>query len=130
MKGLKFLKFWLLIGWIQIGLVILLSLLPSPAGLPGFMGADKLMHFSVYLFVMFWFGLCYFPGRAYNLMGLGLVLMGVVLELIQSKTSYRSMSCFDMAANALGVSLGWVLARTRVSEALIYVEKMLADKNQ
>ena len=127
MKGLKFLKLWLFIGWIQIGLVILLSLMPSPASLPGLMGVDKLMHLSFYGFVMFWFGLCYFPGRAYNLMGLGLILIGVVLEFIQSKTGYRSMSCFDMAANALGVSIGWTLARTRISSALIYVEKVLLD---
>jgi hypothetical protein len=130
MKGLKFLKFWLFIGWIQIGLVILLSLVPSPEVLPDLEGTDKLMHFSVYGFVMFWFGLCYFPGRSYNLMGLGIILMGVVLEFIQSKTSYRSMSCFDMAANALGVSFGWALARTRVSEALICFEKALTAKHQ
>ena len=74
---------------------------------------------------MFWFGSCYNPGRAYRNLGMGLVLIGAVLELIQGKTGYRSMSYFDMVANTIGVSLGWLLARTRLSLVLIYMERRL-----
>ena len=129
MKKLKFIKLWLFIGWIQIGLVIIFSLIPSPSDIPDIIGLDKLMHFSAYAFMMFWFGLCFFPGRTYNRIGYAIIIMGVFLELIQGKIGYRSMSYFDMTSNALGVSLGWVLARTRISSALVYIENSLADKH-
>ena len=130
MKGLKLLKFWLFMGYIQIGLVIFLSLMPSPTDVPDMIGLDKLTHFSVYAFVMFWFGLCLMPGRTFNRIGYTIVLMGVLLELIQGKIDYRSMSYFDRISNALGVLLGWLLARTRISEALVYIENVLANKER
>ncbi|MFC1869624.1 VanZ family protein, partial [Thermodesulfobacteriota bacterium] len=113
-------------GCMQIGLVVYLSLVPSPPEIPGFHGADKLIHLFTYAFVMFWFGLCYNPGRAYRNLGFGLILIGAMLELIQGKTGYRSMSYFDMLANSLGVSLGWLMARTRLSLVLIYMESRLS----
>lgn len=128
MKELKLKKLWLFIGWIQIAFVILVSLIPSPTDTPDIVGLDKLVHFSIYAFLMFWFGLCYIPGRAYNRIGFGIIMMGIILELIQGKTGYRSLSYFDMMSNAFGVSLGWLLARTRLSGTLFHVEKMLVDR--
>jgi hypothetical protein len=75
--------------------------------------------------MMLWFGLCYLPGRTYRNIGIGLIVMGIVLEFIQNEIGDRSMSYLDMLANGLGVSLGWLLARTRLSLALIHVENRL-----
>ena len=125
MKGLKYIKLWLALGWLQVGLVAYLSLMPVSPEIPGFKGADKLVHLFAYAFMMYWFGLCYHPGRPYRTLGLGLILFGAVLEWIQGKTGYRSMSSIDMLANGLGVFLGWLLAGTRLSLALVRVENSL-----
>ena len=82
-------------------MVIFFSLIPSPGELHGLIGVDKLIHLFTYTFVMLWFGLCYSPGRAYERLGIGLILMGILLELIQGKIGYRSMSYLDMTIMAL-----------------------------
>lgn len=123
MKNLQFIKLWLIIGWIMTGIVVYLSLFPSPSDMPGFYGSDKLAHFFVYALLMFWFGLCYEPGIRYLLTGAGLILLGIILERIQGMTGYREMSMYDMFANGLGVCFGWILSGTRLSSALIYVER-------
>jgi len=81
-----------------------------------------LIHLFTYAIMMLWFGLCYLPGRTYRNLGIALILMGIILELIQNEIGHRSMSYLDMLANCLGVSLGWLLARTRLSLALIHME--------
>lgn len=125
MRILRYLKMWLILGWAQVCLIIILSLIPSPVELPGLIGMDKLIHLFTYAFVMLWFGLCYTPCGSYNRLGIGLVFMGIVLELIQGVIGYRSMSYFDMTANFLGVASGWLLAKTHLSAALVYIEGKL-----
>jgi hypothetical protein len=121
-KSLRYLKLWLLLGWIQVGLVILFSLIPQPLEMAGALGMDKLIHLIAYTFVMLWFGLCLTTDRSYRNLGIGLIFMGIVLELIQGRLDYRSMSYLDMTANILGVSFGWLLARTRFSQILVFME--------
>ena len=125
MNNLRFTKFWLLLGGIMIGLVAYLSLIPVPSEMPSFFGLDKLVHLFVYAFLMLWFGLCSVTGARYYAIGVGLILIGAVLELIQGNTGYRTMSYLDMSANSLGVVLGWSLSKTRLSKALVYVERIL-----
>ena len=107
--------------------MICLSLIPPPPELPGFHGVDKLVHLFVYAFIMLWFGLCYSSGRAYRNLGIGLVIMGILLELIQGKTGYRSMSYMDMTANGLSVLIGWLIARTRLFFALVRIESRMGE---
>jgi hypothetical protein len=40
------------------------------------------------------------------------------------------MSYLDMTTNILGVSFGWLLAKTGVSESLVHIEKVIVSKNQ
>jgi glycopeptide antibiotics resistance protein len=54
--------------------------------------------------------------------GLAFIVMGIALELIQATLDYRNFSYLDMGANACGVMIGWLLARTRLADALVYVE--------
>ena len=125
MRQLRFLKLWLLFGWGFIGLVVYLSLTPSPPEIAQFTGGDKLSHFCVYACLMFWFGLIYLPGTRYRNIGICLILMGFILELIQGRTGYRTMDFFDMLANALGVVTGWLLTRTRLASALLHIEEKI-----
>jgi len=100
-------------------------LIPSPPDLPEFLLADKLAHFMVYAWIMLWFGFIYKPGKKYLLLGLGLILLGVTLELLQGASGYRSMEVSDACFNVLGVFSGWLLARTRLSSTLLWTERLI-----
>ncbi len=54
---LRFKNIWLFIGWIQVGLVIYLSLIRIETDTPDFKGLDKLFHLMAYTSLMLWFGL-------------------------------------------------------------------------
>ena len=95
-----------------------------------FPGGDKLVHFSSYASIMLWFGFVYMQGRNYLRIGVGLIVVGVTLELIQGVIGYRSMEYFDMVSNALGVISGWLLARTRISTALVHLERVLQSHSK
>lgn len=125
MKQLKYLKFWLILGWGMVVLVAILSLIPSPQVLGPLTTSDILIHLLAYSTLMLWFGCIYLSGRKYLLLGLILILIGVILELLQGMTSYRCFEYKDMLVNGLGVLLGWLLSLTRVSSFLIFVEQRI-----
>jgi glycopeptide antibiotics resistance protein len=54
--------------------------------------------------------------------------MGVVIELIQGQTSYRTFEVADMLANSLGAVMGWLLVRFYVAEMLLTIEMWLLQK--
>jgi VanZ family protein len=125
MRPLRLLKVWLLLGWLAVSALIYESLTPSPPELPQFAFADKLAHFAAYGWIMLWFGFIYAPGKKYLLLGSSLILLGVALELLQGAGGYRSMEVWDASANALGVAVGWILARTRLSSLLLWAERLI-----
>ena len=129
MRSLKFLKGWLLTGWLLVALVIYLSLMPPPSHMPGFPGADKLSHVAAYGILALWFGFIYLPGSRYVCFSLGLILMGVVLEFVQGFSGFRRMDYYDMLANASGVAGGWLLARTRLCGALTAFESWMGVRH-
>ena len=125
MRPLHWLKFWLAMGWVFVGIVVFLSLDPSPPELADFQGQDKVMHLLAYTFIMLWFGCCYYHGKTYLALGAGLIGMGIVLELLQGFMGYRSMELWDMVVNTFGVTVGWFLTKTRLSSVFIRVESQL-----
>jgi VanZ family protein len=125
MRPLRLLKVWLPLGWLAVSAVIYGSLAPSPPELPQFACADKLTHFMAYGSIMLWFGFIYAPGKKYLHLGSSLILLGVALELLQGASAYRSMELWDASANALGVAVGWLLARTRLSSLLLWAERLI-----
>lgn len=125
MKQLKYLKFWLILGWGMVVLVAILSLIPSPQVLGPLTTSDILIHLLAYSTLMLWFGCIYLSGRKYLLLGLILILIGVILELLQGMTSYRCFEYKDMIVNGFGVLLGWLLSMTRISSFLIFVEQRI-----
>ena len=122
MKELRFIRLWLTIGFLLVGAVIFLTLTPSPPDMGDFPESDKIGHFVAYSVIMLWFGFIYLRGKRYVSVGLAFIVMGIVLELIQGVLDYRSFSYMDITANACGVMIGWLLARTPLAEALVYVE--------
>lgn len=130
MRPLRFIRYWQTLGWLGVCLIVSGSLTPSPPEVMEFPGGDKVVHFSCYASIMLWFGFVYMQGRNYLRIGVGLIVMGVTLELIQGVIGYRSMEYFDMVSNALGVISGWLLARTRISTALIHLERVLQSHSK
>jgi len=125
MRSLRLLKVWLPLGWFAVCLLIYQSLNPSPPELPEWPLADKMAHFMAYAWIMLWFGFIYKPGKKYLLLGLSLILLGVTLELLQGASGYRSMEVLDASFNILGVFAGWLLALTRLSSTLLWIERLI-----
>ena len=124
-KKLKFFKLWFTLGCLLVGLVIFFSLSPSQPDITPFSHSDKIIHILVYAFIMFYFGCIYLPERIYRRLGIGFILMGFVLELIQGLIGYRTMEYLDMLANSTGVLIGWLSSKTPLSSILIYSETRL-----
>lgn len=98
-------------GWLYAAAIVFLSLTPKPPD-PGFAYGDKLGHLAAYSLLMFWF--CHLYRYRYTRLAyaIGWVLLGAALEIAQSATATRSFEFGDMAANSLGVLLGWGISAT------------------
>jgi VanZ family protein len=88
----------------MVAAVVWGSLTPAPPSA----GNDKIGHFAVYGVLMFWFAQLYTRRLPY---AAGFAALGVVLEFAQGWLGTRSFELQDMAANVLGVLLGWASAR-------------------
>jgi VanZ family protein len=99
----------LAIGWALVATIIWLSVTPRPIEL-GVAHGDKLGHLLAYGSVMFWFCQLYGRGGTRAACAAGFIAMGVALEFVQLGLGYRSFEVADMAADALGVALGWLVA--------------------
>ncbi len=89
--------------------VILLSLLPREA-LPDPGTWDKLNHVMAYGVLALAGGLGFRGLRSLLLVGIGLLILGIALEIAQAALPYRSASAYDALANLIGISLGSIAA--------------------
>ena len=121
----RFRPFWLITGWVLVLLVIALSLAPSLAALPATQG-DKFMHIFAYAVLMSWFVNLYAATTRRAQLACGFVALGIALELAQRWTGYRTFDMADMAANAVGVTAGWLAAPPRLPNYLRVIEKFFA----
>ncbi|KAF1697138.1 VanZ family protein [Pseudoxanthomonas koreensis] len=107
-------KPWLWAGlwWLAVALVVVLSLVPPPPmELPRH--GDKVEHLLAYALLAAAAVQVWRPGRPLLLAGLGLVLMGVLLEFAQGAlTATRQADPADALANTLGVLLGLLTVLT------------------
>lgn len=112
---------WLTAGWVMVVLVVLASLTPI-AGQRGMLPhLDKLEHALAYLVLMAWFGGLSRP-RAHRWIALGLLALGAAVELAQGAGPWRRADWADLAADAAGIALGWLLARGPVPGWFVRVE--------
>ena len=121
-RELRARHFWAAVGWALVLLVIYLSLTPAPIELP-FEQGDKLSHALAYLALMSWFANLYATFRQRIAFAVGFIFLGVSLEFIQRGTGYRSFELADMAAGAVGVLIGWILAPPRTPNYLLVAER-------
>ena len=107
---MRYRNYWLAAAWLQVGVVILLGLLPAPPSL-GLSFGDKLVHFIEFFVVMAWFGGLY-ETRGQWAAFAGLALLGIGIELMQGLQLFRTFDIGDIVANLAGLVAGWWAART------------------
>lgn len=117
-------RLWLVLGWLLVGVIVYLSLTPTPPHID-IENGDKFGHLAAYGGTMLWFVQVYPQSRQRWLCALGLVALGIGMEFAQRATGYRSFEVADMAADALGVAIGWLAAPPRLPNLLGWVEKRL-----
>lgn len=93
-------------GWLYAAAIVWLSLTPSPPQIDVANG-DKLGHLLAYGGLMFWFCWLYPGWRTRIAYGAGWIALGIALEFVQRATGYRTFELADMAADSLGVLIGW-----------------------
>lgn len=103
---------WSLIGWFGVALILYLSLMPHPPELDIEQG-DKLQHLAAYAVLMGWWAQIAASDRRNAVIALTMLAFGIAIEFMQAATGYRTFSYADMAADAIGISLGWMLAPPR-----------------
>ena len=97
------------LGWAWAAAIVWLSLTPSPPKVAAEF-SDKLGHFAAYGLLMFWFTRLYVRRAARMAYAALFIAMGIALEFMQGHLGYRTYEVFDMAANTIGVLLGWAAA--------------------
>ena len=122
LKPLRRPRLWLGLWWLAILLGIAVSLMPSlPGDAPR--GSDKLVHFVCYGALAVGAVQLFATRAALLRAAVGLVALGVALELAQEAfTHTRMLDPRDAAANTLGVLLGLLVARTRLRDVLLRLD--------
>ena len=119
--GLAFQSRWQTIAWLGVVAIIILTLMPKPPSVPGFLGWDKGQHVIAYACLMWWFRQAFARRNRWVIL---LITLGVMLEFIQGWTDYRYFEYGDMVANILGVSCGVILATTRLGRTVAWLDRL------
>jgi len=118
-------RLWLAGGWLLVGLVIYLSLIPHPPEPKYFPSADKLGHVFAYCGLSLWFCQLYRTVASRMTTISALIGLGAGLEFIQGWMGYRYFEVWDMAANTAGVMMGFLLVHTRLGRLFVLIEVKL-----
>jgi VanZ family protein len=97
---------WWLLGGCWILLLIFLSLANISYPQVSSTFGDKINHALAYGLLMGWFGQLMHTPRRWWGVAIVLVLLGMVMEALQSSVPYRSFDVYDGVANAVGVLAG------------------------
>ena len=120
-------RIWLALWATMIVAVIVLSLMPKPP-IPPSLTIGKLDHGIAYFALAAMAVQLYARPRAHIVAAFALVVLGIALELAQGYlTTWRTMSAYDAAIDALGVGLGLATAWTRQATRLQWLDAWLFD---
>jgi VanZ family protein len=109
-RPLEWRKLWVSIGYLLVLNVLIFALAPvQDAPTLWIPYGDKIAHGLAFMLLMIWFsGLV--PRRRYPYLFIALLAYGAVIEGLQYFTGYRAMDPEDLAADAVGLVVGWGLA--------------------
>lgn len=108
-----------IVALVVVCLVPLDSLPPLPDN------SDKVEHLLGYFLLAAAAVQLFGSRRALSLSAVGLVALGIGIEIAQGFTAYRSSDPADAVANTLGVLLGMAMALTPWRDLLLRMEKRL-----
>ncbi|MGQ0658399.1 MAG: VanZ family protein [Chromatiales bacterium] len=116
-------QLWHVAGYLLVAAIIVLSLVPDPPT-PHERGGDKVGHLLAYGTLMLWFVQLH---RRPQWLRIALLCMGlgVALECAQEFVGDRTFSYADMLANAIGIAVGWMLARAGLDDLLPRIERWI-----
>jgi len=124
---LRYRRFWLIIGYGMIALVIFLSLTSSPVRIDTSLPyQDKLFHALAYFSLTFWFMQIYHIRHHMTRWVIFFLCLGLLLEYLQGFDSRRYSEVGDMVANTLGVMLGVGLSMTPLRYTLVKLEHYIS----
>ncbi|HZW17886.1 MAG TPA: VanZ family protein [Luteimonas sp.] len=129
LKPLRHPRAWLALWWLAVVLVFVVCLVPAPDLPPVPRGFDKVEHFLAFFLLAASAVQLYATRRALWCAALGLVGLGVVIELAQfAFTSSRSMDPRDVLADTLGIAAGFAIALTPLRDLLLRMEARLSPR--
>lgn len=118
---------WQAIGWVILALVVGVSLAPLLDGRQVVANLDKLQHAAAFALLMAWFSTLAAAARR-PAIAVGLLLLGIGIELAQGASSWRRAEPLDVLADAVGIGLGWWLALRHAPRAFAAVERLLGAR--
>ena len=121
---LRLRKYWIALAYFFLLVVGILSLMPTP----DLGGSDKIAHFVTYAFLSAVFSLIAEQRKSLWLILIGLIGYGLLLEFLQSLTSYRQGDIADAIANSLGVMTGLVFYFSPLRRILRQVDGWLMSR--
>jgi VanZ family protein len=120
MKPLHRRRQWLALWWTAIALVVVVCLMPPPLLPPLPPNSDKIEHLLGYFALAASAVQIYRRGAVLWLAGVGLVAMGIAIEVLQGAlTTTRAQDPYDALANAIGVAFGLATAFTPWRDLLL-----------
>lgn len=123
---LHYRSIWLMVGYLLMGLVVWLSLAPSPPDLR-MDEANLSGHFLAYFTLTFWF-LSMIERCRWCRIAMGFMAMGLILELIQGATGYRHFDLLDILSGFVGVGLALLAASSPLCSLMSKADQWIADK--
>ena len=100
---------WAIAGWVIVVAIVWLSVTPEPLTV-NVQNGDKYEHVLAYGVLMFWFCELHTGWKQRAVYCVAWIGLGVAMEYVQRAIGYRTFDVFDMAADTVGVFLGWGVA--------------------
>jgi VanZ family protein len=120
---------WRMLGWSLVTVIVVLSLAPplqlEPFGAPSW--NDKVGHFLAYFALSAWYAQLYDSAVDMRRRLVFCLLLGAVMEGLQSLTATRSADWRDMVANSAGVVFGGSLWLTPMAGLLLRWDRRTAS---
>jgi len=124
---LRYFKLWLAVGYALMVFIIYMSLTSSPIEIDlDYPYQDKFFHALAYFSLMGWFAQMFHVQSQRVAFAVAFILMGVILEYMQSFDPARYYETEDMIANTLGVAIAVFLSkRTSFKFLLVKIDRLI-----
>ena len=117
---LRYFKLWLAVGYALMAFIIYMSLTSNPIEIDlDYPYQDKFFHALAYFSLMGWFAQMFHVQSQRVAFAIAFIVMGLILEYMQSFSEVRYSETEDMIANTLGVAIAVFLAKKTTFKNLL-----------